>query len=92
MCATPTKPYCDITAKFALKIYKLFSMLIAVFGLKRATLRAYKLFWIKLFSIFLLVHSLSTIFSPSKIWFFAFKALKVSIQGHRILFLIFVIS
>jgi hypothetical protein len=75
---SPTKPNSYIATKLAFEVYELLAMLIAVFGLNRTTLRANKFFWIKLL-LFLLTHCLSTIFSTSKIRFFAFKTLKVGI-------------
>jgi hypothetical protein len=89
----PTKPNCDRTTKLAFETYVLLSMFWAVCYLctRRDTLWAYQIFRFKLNAFPILIHRLCTVFATSKVWLFAFPALKVSVERHSVLFLVFVV-
>ena len=82
---SPAKPLGCWTAEFTFKLNKVFSMLGTIFYGYFATVRTNKLLRLERTSISGLIHRLCTVFTASKIRIFAFEALKVGINSHRIL-------
>lgn len=83
---TPTKPLCYWATKFAFKFYKVVSMFWTIIDRNITASRTNKLFRIISLNILCIIHDFGAIFPTSKIWFLAFKAHKICINSHRILF------
>lgn len=84
MSISPTKPLSCRTTKFAFELNKIFTMFRTILNRYLTTVWANKFLSFKLSLILGFIHRISTIFSTTKIWIFAFIAQKICIYCHRI--------
>ena len=89
MSISPTKPLSYWTTKTTFKRYILLSMLLAVSHLNWTARWTYQLLWIE-FLVSSLVHRLCTVLAASEVRISALETLKVSIDSHSKLSLVFI--
>ena len=92
MCGAPAEPLSNVAAVLAFELYKVFAMFGTVFDRYVTAIRTNELLRVEIATCLSLVHSSHTVLSATEVRFLALEALKISIDGHGILFRLSIIG